>query len=88
MPPQRTRNVAEDSRPEASSTREKYSSLLTSTAMSKGRRNGVGNNGLTSGLKEVTNARQPVSVQQEYSDDDKRVRQSWFKIPTAHLKPD
>ena len=73
MPPQRTRNIADDSRSEVSSTREKYTSLLSTAAPSKGRRNGAGNAGFTSGLKEVTNANQPFNAQQDVPEDDKRV---------------
>ena len=75
MPPQRTRNIADDSRSEASSTREKYSGLFSSQMASKGRRNGPGNIGAASNLKEVTNADQSKSGQQDAPEDDKRVCQ-------------
>lgn len=54
MPPQRIRNAFDDSRSEASSTRDRQS-VYTGTGISKGRRNGT----LTlagSNLKDVTNA--------------------------------
>lgn len=61
MPPQRIRNGFDDSRSEASSTRDKQAAY---TGMSKGRRNGtstlVGSN-----LKDVTNAQTTPSGQQE-----------------------
>lgn len=62
MPPQRLRNVFDDSRSEGSSTRDRQP-IHTGTGISKGRRNGtstlVGSN-----LKDVTNAQTTLNGQQ------------------------
>ena len=73
MPPQRNRNLADDARSEPSSFREKHHGSLSATSISKGRRNGAGNVGIASGLKEVTNANQPFTEQQDNHEDEKRV---------------
>ena len=75
MPPQRTRNIADDSRSEASSTRERQSGLLPSQLAPKGRRNGAGYVGAASNLKEVFNANQSTGGLQDAAEDDKRVWQ-------------
>ena len=62
MPPQRTRNAFDDSRSEASSTRDRQP-IYTGVSISKGRRNGsstlAGSN-----LKDVTNAQTTSSANQ------------------------
>lgn len=60
MPPQRIRNVFDDSRSEASSTRDKH---VACTGISKGRRNGTSTLA-GSNLKDVTNAQVTSSAQQ------------------------
>jgi len=74
MPPQRTRNLVEDSRSEASSSKEKYMSLpLSSHTISKGRRNGDTATLARSSLKDVFNATQVTFPHHNAQDDVAKV---------------
>ncbi len=74
MPPQRTRNLVEDSRSEASSSKEKYTSLpLSSHTISKGRRNGDTATLAGSSLKDVFNATQVTFPRHNAQDDVAKV---------------
>ena len=70
MPPQRIRNAFDDSRSEASSTKDKQSVY---TGTSKGRRNGTSTLA-GSNLKDVTNAQTASSDQQEDAAASVRIR--------------
>ncbi|KAF6234472.1 hypothetical protein HO173_007097 [Letharia columbiana] len=77
MPPQRNRNGFDDSRSEASSTRDKQPAY---TGISKGRRNGTSTLA-GSNLKDVTNAQTPTSGQQ----GDAVVSIDWQTFDTSVL---
>ena len=70
MPAQRTRNVPDESKSEASSTREKYTGSFPSTAPPKKRRNVHSTGGSASNLREVVNASQSAGNAQQQSTDD------------------
>ena len=73
MPPQRTRNIPDDLRSEASSTREKYAGLFATTVASKGRRHGTATGRAASNLKEVTNVNQSTNGQHDASEEPQKV---------------
>lgn len=87
MPPQRNRNTAEDARSETSNVREKHHASLSAMANSKVRRNGAGNVGVASSLKEVVNANQPSSEQQDVQEDDKRVHRGYSPFSCDLILP-